>query len=314
MFEESNFNLYVHHDIMLSSFPICMEWLGVDPSTFGNAESDRANLAVLGTFLSDIEIWNLDILDNVEPALLLQGNGAEHMGGGNKDGHEGAIISLSVNQERKNILASGSADSTVKIWDMSKGSSVAMTHKCGGFKPEKVQWHPTESSILFISTDDNHLRAADIRAPKEIGSYKFEASIEDFCFDNANEKEIHISFGNGFVGGLDISKDFKPSYGVQCSKKAITSISMSPTVKGLLTVTSMDSILRVLNTQKRSEDNSPTKIDKLLTRGVNPTSNQNINFSREISSTAHSALTLLTSTAAEAAQESLCYGTCSIPP
>lgn len=253
---------------MLSSFPICIEWLGVEPSTFENSESSRGNYAILGSFLSDIEIWSLDILDNVEPSIILTGNGPEHMGNGNKDGHSEAVISLSLNEERMNILASGSADSTVKIWDIGK-ESLAMTHKCGEFKPEKVLWHPSESSVLFISTDDNFIRAADIRTPKEIGSYKFEASIEDFCFDNSNGgKELHLSFGNGFIGGIDISKGFNPSYGLQCSKKPVTSICMSKEAKGLIVVSSMDSILRSFNACKREEDNTPGKLDKLLTKGV----------------------------------------------
>lgn len=30
IFEEENQNLYVHHDFILSSFPVCMEWLGAN--------------------------------------------------------------------------------------------------------------------------------------------------------------------------------------------------------------------------------------------------------------------------------------------
>lgn len=30
VFEDKNENLYVHHDFILSSFPVCMEWLGAD--------------------------------------------------------------------------------------------------------------------------------------------------------------------------------------------------------------------------------------------------------------------------------------------
>lgn len=79
VYEENKTNLYVHHDLLLSSFPICLEWCPVEPSSLVNAECDRANLAIVGTFLPDIEFWNLDILDTVEPHLILEGIGPNSM-------------------------------------------------------------------------------------------------------------------------------------------------------------------------------------------------------------------------------------------
>lgn len=58
-------NLYVHHDIVLSAYPLCVEWL---PSYQNN---NRANFAIVGTFLPEIEIWNLDILDAIDPDVVL---------------------------------------------------------------------------------------------------------------------------------------------------------------------------------------------------------------------------------------------------
>lgn len=37
-------------------------------------------------------------------------------------GHQDAVMSLSVNSFRKNILCSGSADHTIKIWDVTQKS------------------------------------------------------------------------------------------------------------------------------------------------------------------------------------------------
>jgi len=33
LYEEEFNNLYVHHDIMLSTFPLCMEWLPIMPGS-----------------------------------------------------------------------------------------------------------------------------------------------------------------------------------------------------------------------------------------------------------------------------------------
>lgn len=73
MYEEadgdSEANLYVHHDIMLPAFPLAVAWLDCDPAGLRAA----ANMAAVGSYDTGIEIWDLDVLDSVEPAAVLGG-------------------------------------------------------------------------------------------------------------------------------------------------------------------------------------------------------------------------------------------------
>lgn len=109
IYEEKNANLYVHHDVMLSAFPICIEWLAVEPASLVNAEADRGNLAIVGSFMPHIEIWDLDIMDCIEPKMVLVGvedkpSFPSKKKKGKKTetaGHSGAVISLSLNKFRK---------------------------------------------------------------------------------------------------------------------------------------------------------------------------------------------------------------------
>ena len=62
-------NVYVHHDILLPAFPLCVCWLDCSPG----GGSDRVNMAAVGTMETGIEIWDLDVIDSVEPAATLGG-------------------------------------------------------------------------------------------------------------------------------------------------------------------------------------------------------------------------------------------------
>merc|ERR1711957_804160 len=53
---ETTGNLFVHHDIMLSSFPLCLDWLPVVPSSLEGTNATMGNYAIVGTFYPDIEI------------------------------------------------------------------------------------------------------------------------------------------------------------------------------------------------------------------------------------------------------------------
>ena len=61
-------NLFVHHSLILPAFPLSLAWLSCGPS-----KEQNGNFAAVGTMDPGIEIWNLDIVDSVEPAVTLGG-------------------------------------------------------------------------------------------------------------------------------------------------------------------------------------------------------------------------------------------------
>lgn len=70
VYEKEADNLYVHHDIILPSFPLCLEWLDYHTGEKSGAEGS-GNYVAIGTFEPDIEIWNLDIVDAMLPQTIL---------------------------------------------------------------------------------------------------------------------------------------------------------------------------------------------------------------------------------------------------
>lgn len=65
---EGDRNMFIHHDIMLPAFPLCMAWLDC-PIKGG----EKGNFIAVGSMEPAIEIWDLDIMDEVQPSQVLGG-------------------------------------------------------------------------------------------------------------------------------------------------------------------------------------------------------------------------------------------------
>lgn len=63
VYDHKTSDLYVHHEIILGAYPLCLEWLHT-------WQGQKTNHMIVGTFLPEIEIWNLDS-ENCEPTAIL---------------------------------------------------------------------------------------------------------------------------------------------------------------------------------------------------------------------------------------------------
>jgi len=66
VFDEDEASMYVHHDIMLDAYPLCIEWLS------STASLGEGNFGAVGLIDHTIQIWDLDDMDaTIEPCLML---------------------------------------------------------------------------------------------------------------------------------------------------------------------------------------------------------------------------------------------------
>ncbi|KAF9594322.1 hypothetical protein IFM89_030451 [Coptis chinensis] len=122
--ENGELNFYPHHDIILPAFPLCTEWF--DCNLKGG---DRGNFIAVGSMEPAIEIWDLDLVDEVQPFLVLGGvavakkkkNRKKTSIKYKKDSHTDSVLCLAWNKVARKYLASASADKSVKIWDLFTG-------------------------------------------------------------------------------------------------------------------------------------------------------------------------------------------------
>ncbi|CAI7813147.1 unnamed protein product [Closterium sp. NIES-53] len=103
---DKELNMYVHHDIMLPAFPLALAWMDFNPASAAAASASAGssagataaaiagasvlapgNFVAVATMDPAIEIWDLDVLDEVEPAASL-GGFVTTTGGAGADGEE----------------------------------------------------------------------------------------------------------------------------------------------------------------------------------------------------------------------------------
>lgn len=92
VYNEEEGSLYVHHDFLLPSPPLCIEWLSFDPG------SDKpGNMCAIGCMDPVVTLWDLDIQDSLEPVCKLGSKGSRKKNKP-KVGHTDAVLDLSWNR------------------------------------------------------------------------------------------------------------------------------------------------------------------------------------------------------------------------
>nr|DAD22311.1 TPA_asm: hypothetical protein HUJ06_023774 [Nelumbo nucifera] len=152
--DDGDSNMYVHHDVILPAFPLCTAWLDC-PLKGG----DKGNFIAVGSMEPAIEIWDLDLIDEVQPVVVLGGIAKSKKGKKasvkyKKDSHTDSVLGLAWNKEFRNVLASASADKSVKIWDVAAGKcDITMEHHTD--KVQAVAWNHHVPQVLLSGSFDH---------------------------------------------------------------------------------------------------------------------------------------------------------------
>ncbi|GMM46468.1 rRNA-processing protein [Pichia kluyveri] len=280
-------NLYIHHDLMLPSFPLCVEWMSFKP----NGENDVSNIgnfAAIGTFEPTIEIWNLDCIDKAFPDVILGENeyaewSAKNVGGKGKKGnkkkktnkisstcHTDAVVSLSHNHIFRNVLCSTSADSTVKLWDLSNckvNKSIEGLHN--GKTVSSSLWFNNNGndveggSLLLTGGYDGYMRLSDVRLDDVSSNNKkfscgSEYGEEVESISKMGEYYVMGGCDSGNIYCYDIRKDDeKPLWTLHAHDSGISTLSSNKEIPGLIATGAMgEKVVKVWNVK----DNKPRMI------------------------------------------------------
>ncbi|KAG9248540.1 WD40-repeat-containing domain protein [Calycina marina] len=269
VYEDEADNIYVHHDIMLPAIPLCVEWIDMPVGKSSVPKDSRANFVAVGTFEPDIEIWDLDTVDCMYPNAIL-GQGGE--GGPPADGekkkkkrkkskkvnddyHVDAVLSLAANRHHRNLLASSSADQTVKLWDLNT-MKCAKSYMHHTDKVCSLAWHPKESTVLLSGSYDRTVVAADMRAPgAKAPRWGVESDVETVRWNPHDPNHFFVSTENGVIHYHDIRnapKDpsaSKPVWILQAHDESVSAFDISPSIPGFMATGSTDRQVKLWNIQ-----------------------------------------------------------------
>lgn len=282
-------NLYIHHDLMLPSFPLCVEWLSYRPKG-ENSVGNVGNFAAIGTFEPTIELWNLDCVDKAFPDVILGESeyaewSAKNQSKGKKKGskkkkankvyskcHTDAVVSLSHNRIFRNVLCSTSADSTVKLWDLTtcRVERAIDDGLHNGKTVSSSMWmysngNEEGGSILLTGGYDGYMKISDVRVEDVLKNNKqfscgSEYGEEIESISKIGENYIVGGCDSGNVYCYDIRMDgveAKPLWTLHAHDSGISTLSSNKEIPGLIVTGAMgEKIVKVWNVK----DNKPRMI------------------------------------------------------
>ena len=259
VYEEKDYNLFVHHDIILNSFPVSLEWLCCD---FSGAESNdlpRANRAIVGLMTPEIEIWDLDFMDPVEPLSVL----------GGKSGHKDSVTALALHDRRPNLLASASADKFVKFWDL-QSEKVVLSSSQFEDRVQGVAWDIQNESVVFTFSGNNTFKIFDAREQNSVATFSVDFGIENFACCPVDASKLFFSSDDGFIYAFDLKqRQMMKDLHTKAHLKAIPSIVCNSL--GHVITNSLDGFVKIYNAADLSfVAQQKTDLGMLLSSSIHP--------------------------------------------
>lgn len=265
VYEDGAENFYVHHDIMLPAIPLCLEWLDLPVGKDHGSEPSAGNYVAVGTMDPDIEIWDLDTIDCMYPnAILGQGGEADANERGTKKKkkkskksndsyHVDAVLSLAANRKHRNLLASASADKTIKLWDLNT-TKCAKSYSYHTDKVCSLAWHAAEPTVLLSGSYDRTVVAADMRAPDaKAPRWGVESDVEIVRWNPHDQNYFYVATENGVVHYHDVRNApsdpaaTKAVWTLQAHDESVSSFDINPVIPGYMVTGSADKTVKLWN-------------------------------------------------------------------
>eukprot|EP01063_Lacrimia_lanifica_P026120 TRINITY_DN3469_c0_g1_i1.p1 TRINITY_DN3469_c0_g1~~TRINITY_DN3469_c0_g1_i1.p1 ORF type:complete len:463 (+),score=197.66 TRINITY_DN3469_c0_g1_i1:58-1446(+) len=251
VYDEEPDNIYLHHDIQLPAIPLCVAWTSCGPKN--GAVVEDGSFAAVTTFLPFIEVWDLDVLDHPDPAITLGGCKRESDNYRaktlspsmlKKDSHKDAVLCARWNPTVKKCLASGSADCTVKLWDLGTGGALH-TFNVHQAPIQTMEWFPQNPETIITGSFDQTANILDCRSQKTHLKVNLKATPEAFAVSPFADHSLFVTTDSGLLMNYDLRKAKKPLWKVNAHEGEAGGLAVNPAVDGLVATAGIDNNIKL---------------------------------------------------------------------
>jgi periodic tryptophan protein 1 len=172
----------------------------------------------------------------------------------NDEFHVDSVLALAANRQHRNLLASASADRTVKLWDLNT-TKCAKSYTHHTDKVCSLDWHPKEATVLLTGSYDRTVVAADMRAPDAKARWGVDADVENVRWDIHDPNFFYVTTDAGMVYRYDVRnipatpKESKPVWTLQAHDTSVSSFDINPAIPGFLVTGSTDKQVKLWNVE-----------------------------------------------------------------
>jgi periodic tryptophan protein 1 len=143
-------------------------------------------------------------------------------------------------------LISGSADQTVKVWDLTS-TSLADDISISNGEVQNLKWSPTQESTFVCQSGQNHIQLFDLKtSSKALSSINLNCQpIDSVEYNSFDPNQLFVASEDGSIHVLDTRMlSEKPLYSVKAHEKSIPGLSSAGEY---LVSNSLDGKLRIWN-------------------------------------------------------------------
>ena len=152
-----------------------------------------------------------------------------------KESHRSSVLCVEWNRTATNLLATGSADETVRLWDVSTARCVATYDTLHSDKVQALAWHRKEPHVLLTGGYDQRCVVSDVRGKSDgMLSMPLSADVESCCWDIGNDSCFYASSEDGVVYCFDMRRTKSAMAVVQAHDRATTCVVSALCARGAL--------------------------------------------------------------------------------